>query len=90
MVRALASHHLDRFKSWRQRHLWVEFVVASLPCCEGFFQIISNSIWNTWTHSKKFSRTSRCFVGKQITKNDGIISRHPALNNLMSIKYELQ
>ena len=48
----------------------------------------SNSIWNTWTHSKKFSRTPRCFVGKQITKNDGIISRHPALNNFMFIKYE--
>ena len=50
----------------------------------------SNSIWNTWTHSKKFSRTPRCFVGKQITKNDGIISRHPALNNFISIKYKLQ
>ena len=48
----------------------------------------SNSIWNTWTHSKKFSRTPRCFVGKQITENDGIISRHPALTNFMFIKYE--
>ena len=38
MVRVLASHHLDRFKSWRQRHLWVEFVVGSLPCSAGFFK----------------------------------------------------
>ena len=39
MVRALASHHLDRFKSWRRGHLWFEFVVGSFPCSEGFFQI---------------------------------------------------
>ena len=37
MVRVLASHHLDRFKSWRQRHLWVEFVVGSHFAPRGFF-----------------------------------------------------
>ena len=25
------------FKSWRQRHMWVEFVVGSLPRSERFF-----------------------------------------------------
>ena len=25
------------FKSRRRRHIWVEFVVGSLPCYEGFF-----------------------------------------------------
>ena len=25
------------FESWRQRHMWVEFVVGSLPCSERFF-----------------------------------------------------
>jgi len=25
------------FKSWRGRHMWVEFVVGSLPCSERFF-----------------------------------------------------
>ena len=25
------------FKSRCRRHMWVEFVVSSLPCCEGFF-----------------------------------------------------
>ena len=26
-----------RFESWRWRHMWVEFVVGSLPCSERFF-----------------------------------------------------
>ena len=26
-----------RFKSWRRRHMWVEFVIGSLPCFERFF-----------------------------------------------------
>ena len=26
-----------RFKSWRRLHMWVEFVVGSLPCFERFF-----------------------------------------------------
>ena len=25
------------FESWRRRHMWVEFVVGSLPCSERFF-----------------------------------------------------
>ena len=25
------------FESWRRRHVWVEFVVGSLPCSERFF-----------------------------------------------------
>ena len=36
-VRALASHHAmwpGDFKSRRRRHMWVEFVVGSLPCSE--------------------------------------------------------
>ena len=54
MVRALASHLLDRFKSWHQRHLWVEFVVGSLPCSEGFFQIPIRS--GTHGHIQKSSQ----------------------------------
>ena len=47
------------FKSRRRRHMWVEFVVGSLPCPERFFTVFSgflspqkptlpnsNSIWN--------------------------------------------
>ena len=26
-----------KFKSWRRRHMWVEFVVGTLPCSERFF-----------------------------------------------------
>ena len=29
------------FKSWRQRHMWVEFVVGSLRCSERFFSVYS-------------------------------------------------
>ena len=25
------------FESWRRRHMWVDFVVGSLPCSERFF-----------------------------------------------------
>ena len=38
MVRALSSHQFGPgFKSQIQRHMWVEFVVGSLPCSERFF-----------------------------------------------------
>ena len=38
MVRALSSHQFGPgFKSQFQRHMWVEFVVGSLPCSERFF-----------------------------------------------------
>ena len=38
MVRALSSHQFGPgFKSQCQRHMWVEFVVGSLPCSERFF-----------------------------------------------------
>ena len=29
-----------RFESWRWRHMWVEFVVGSLPCSEGFLRLL--------------------------------------------------
>ena len=38
VVRALSSHQCGPgFKSQCQRHMWVEFVVGSLPCSERFF-----------------------------------------------------
>ena len=38
MVRALSSHQFGPgFKSQFQCHMWVEFVVGSLPCSERFF-----------------------------------------------------
>ena len=38
VVRALASHHWmwPGFDSRSQRHMWVEFVIGSRPCPEGF------------------------------------------------------
>ena len=91
MVRALASHHRDRFKSWRQHHLWVDFVVGSLPCSEGFFQIPVRSGTRGYIQNSSQELLSALWVNNNnITINDGIKSGHPALNNFMSMKYELQ
>ena len=68
------------FKSWHQRHMWVELVVGSLLCYETFFFRYSNfplalktltlpnsnSIWNARTHFNEFLRISMCSVDKQI------------------------
>ena len=55
------------FKSRRRRHMWVEFVVGSLPCSKRFFPGTpvfpspqkptipnSNSIWNAQTRVNEF------------------------------------
>ena len=70
------------FNSRRRRHMWVEFVVGSLPCSERFFSGYSgfpspqkptlpnsNSIWNARTRLKEFIWTPRCFLGKQTIYN---------------------
>ena len=71
------------FQSLRRRHMWVEIVVCSLSCFEGFFlgvlrfssllknqhfQINSNSIWNARTLLNEFMWTPKCPMGNQITK----------------------
>ena len=43
-----------RFKSWRQRHMWVEFVVVSLPCSERFFSGYSGFPLSSKTNISKF------------------------------------
>ena len=68
------------FESRRRRHVWVEFVVGSLPCSERFFSGYSgfpgpspqkptlpnsNSIWNARTRLNDFLRTPKCFLGKK-------------------------
>ena len=69
------------FKSRCWSHMWVEFVIGSLPCPVRFFSVTrvfpshqkpttlpnSNSIWNPWTRLNEFIRTPNYFVGKQIT-----------------------
>ena len=39
VVRALASHQSQwpKFKSWRRRHMWFEFVFGFLSCSKRFF-----------------------------------------------------
>ena len=66
VVRALASHQSQwpKFKSWRRRHMWFEFVFGFLTCSKRFFYGYSgfpffsktnaalpnsNSFWNAWT-----------------------------------------
>ena len=63
------------FKSRRRRHMWVEFVVGSLPCSARFFSGYSSfplpsnstSIWNAQTRFNEFLWTPWCSLGKQIT-----------------------
>ena len=44
----------SRFESWRQRHMWVEFVVGSLPCSERFFSGYSGFPLSLKTNIFKF------------------------------------
>ena len=68
------------FESWRRRHMWVEFVVGSLPCSERLFSGYSGFPLSLKTNTFKFQfdleRTemfqrvlmnSLVLVGKQIT-----------------------
>ena len=78
-TRARLSSMWPGFESWRRRHMWVEFVVGSLPCSERFFSGYSgfpstlpnsnsNSICNARTGFNEFLRTPKRFVGEQIRK----------------------
>ena len=42
------------FKSRRRRHMWVEFVVGSLPCSERFFSGYSGFHLSSKTNIPKF------------------------------------
>ena len=42
------------FESWRRRHMWVEFVVGSLPCSERFFSGYSGFPLSSKTNISKF------------------------------------
>ena len=42
------------FKSWRQRHMWVEFVVASLSCSERIFLGYPGFSLSSKTNTSKF------------------------------------
>ena len=42
------------FKSQRRRHMWVEFVVGSLPCSERFFSGYSSFPLSSKTNISKF------------------------------------
>ena len=55
------------FKSRCRRHMWVEFVVSSLPCCEGFFSGYSDFPLSSTTNTCKFQldrKNSKVPVGK--------------------------
>ena len=54
MVKALASHQGSGFNSRRRRHLWVEFVVGSLPCSKRFFSGYSGFPLSLKTNTSKF------------------------------------
>ena len=55
VVRALASHQCGLgFDSWRQHHMWVEFVVGFLPCSERFFSGYSSFPLSLKAKTSKF------------------------------------
>ena len=55
VVRALSSHQFGPgFKSQIQRHMWVEFVIGSLPCSERFFSGYSGFPVSSKTNISKF------------------------------------
>ena len=68
------------FESRHRRHMWVEFVVGSLPCSERFFSWYSGFPLSLKTNTSKFKfvlertdtfqrvlKTPDCSVSKQIT-----------------------
>ena len=42
------------FKSWRGRHMWIEFVVGSLLCSEKFFSRYSGFLFSSKSYTSKF------------------------------------
>ena len=42
------------FRSWRQRHMWVEFVVGSFPCSERFFSGYPCFLLSSKANTSKF------------------------------------
>ena len=48
------------FQSWRQRHMWVEFVVGSLLCSERFFSGYSGFPLSSKTNTSKFQFDLEC------------------------------
>ena len=78
VVTALASHQCSQDLN-PLHHIWVEFVVTSLPCSLTYFSGYSdfpsqkltfphsNSIWIARTHFDEFLRTPKCFTGKHVT-----------------------
>ena len=58
------------FKSLRRRHMWVEFVVGSLPCCERFFSGYSGCPLSLKTNTFKFQfDLERTDTFKRVHKN---------------------
>ena len=81
-LRALASRQcgLGSIPGLSVIIMWVEFVVGSRPCSEGFSLgspfflppqkptfLNSNSTWNAWSPLKRAPGALWCSVGKQIT-----------------------
>ena len=55
VARALSFHQFGPgFKSQCQRHMWVEFVIGSLPCSERFFSGYSGFPLSSKTNISKF------------------------------------
>ena len=73
-TRARLSPMWPGFESWRRRHMWVEFVVGSLPCSERFFSGYSGFPLSLKTNTSKFQfdleRTDRF---ERVLKNSKVL-----------------
>ena len=62
------------FKSRRRRHMWVEFIVGSLPCSERFFSGYSGFPLSSKTNTSKFQfDLERTETFKRALKNSKVL-----------------
>ena len=62
------------FKSRRRRHMWVEFIVGSLPCSERFFSGCSGFPLSSKTNTSKFQfDLERTETFKRALKNSKVL-----------------
>ena len=63
------------FESWRQRHMWVEFVVGSLPCSERFFSGYSGFPLSLKTNTFKFQFDTDTFERVLMKSSDPWVNK---------------
>ena len=76
------------FESWRRRHMWVEFVVGSLPCSERFFSGYSGFPLSLKTNT--FKIPIRSGMHGHVSMSSYKLLSDPWVNKLQLNKLQLQ